>query len=141
MRTEKLEFSRSFLPQHRFSLSENLLELVAEPYEYSVTIGGDLVSSASCKGATFRVSRRGAVQAYTADGQLIATTPEQEKDFKMITVKWEKGIFKLYFGYTYTEDTYPNCDGEHDRWITAWETEHMVTFCEATEKLEISNSD
>jgi hypothetical protein len=125
------------LPQHRFSLSENLLELVVEPYDYSVTIGGELVSSLSCKGVSFRISRRGAVQAYNGDGQLIAATAEQEKDFEMIRVSLEKGIFDLCFGYAYMEDSYPNCDGESDRWVPAWETEHRVTFCEATDKLEI----
>ncbi len=137
MITKKLEFARNFLLHNRFAFSEEMwLEIVAEPYDYSVTIGGDLVSSACCKGVSFRVSRRGEVQAYNVDGQLIATIPEQENEFKMISVRWEKGIFKLCFGYVYMMDTYPHCDGESDRWISAWETQYMVTFHEDTAKLE-----
>jgi hypothetical protein len=113
------------------------MELVVEPYDYAMHIGGELRSSAYCKGVSFRVSNKGEVQVYNKEGRLVASTPEQEKEYEMIRLSWQQGLFHLSFGYSYLEDTYPNCDGEYDRWVPAWATQHSVKYYEDTDRLEI----
>ena len=139
MVTKKLEFVRNFLPNCQFEFTSPWMELVAEPYDYTMRIGEEPVSSAYCKGVRFQVSNKGEVQAFNKESRLLASTPEQNIECRKIQVSWQQGVFHLRFGYSYLEDTYPNCDGESDRWVPAWATQHYVKYHEATNQLEIIN--
>lgn len=55
--------------------------------------------------------------------------------------KAENGKVKLYFSIVGYKDTYPNCDGEHDRWVEVCKGYDCLVFSASDKEIQCSKVD
>lgn len=80
-----------------------------------------------------RVQAKGEVSFCDPDGKLLAAgaVPAQmsgREVYEELSCRVENNKLMLLFPIYEWMDTYPNCDGEHDRWITKRVGAHTLTF-------------
>lgn len=66
---------------------------------------------------------QGKVEVYNADGEIVGTHELPEVDsgkrvYDEVRCQVNGDLIELQFPVYEWIDTYPNCDGEHDRWVT-----------------------
>ena len=104
------------------------LKLIAEPHDFSLTLGGDALRQTAFDGCTVVVSCEGAAVFYGSDGNEIARVDKGDGCFKEARLSWESGRVSVEFGQIHYIDNYPNCDGEHDRWDEVRKVLRRVTL-------------
>lgn len=104
------------------------LKLVAEPHDFSLAVGGEVLRQTAFGGCSVVVSREGEAVFYDADGSEIARADKGDGCYKEARLNWESGRVSVEFGQVKYIDNYPNCDGEHDRWDEVWKVLRRVTL-------------
>ena len=104
------------------------LKLIVNPHDFSLSVSGETLRSSSCGAYSIIVSRNGETCFYDAGDKLIAKADGTDREFAEVKLKWSQDKLELSFGCWCTVDYYPNCDGEHDRWGTEWDTQRTVTL-------------
>ena len=107
---------------------ETHYKLVAEPHDFSLAIGGEVLRKTSFEGCEVTVSREGGVVFCTLGGKELGRADACGQAFAQVRLEWKPGTVTVLFGSVETVDYYPNCDGEHDRWGTEWVTRRSVTL-------------
>ena len=104
------------------------MEVVVEPHDFSIKLSGEVLRSSSCPGCTARVSRDGEVIFYDGADNVIGRVEKGEDVYPEFRLEWKQDFVTILFGRMVEVDNYPNCDGEYDRWSTAWQTRRTVTL-------------
>ena len=118
-------------------LDQPEIRIIMRPHSFSLAIGGDVLRSSNCKGYQMIVSKKGAVTFYDQENNRIGVTEATHREFAEVLLHWKQNEVSLEFGKTEEVDYYPHCDGEYDRWGTAWRCEYKVTLDETTNKLSV----
>lgn len=116
-----------YLPDKKAKFGgESRLRLIVKPHTFELKLSGEVIRSSSCPGYTIEVTRRGGVQFFSAQGELITSVDESDREYPQIELKWSQDEIQLCFGSIETVDYYPNCDGESDRWGEEWVTQREI---------------
>lgn len=107
---------------------ETQCKLVAEPHDFSFSIGGEVLRKTSLEGCEAVVLREGGVVFCTLGGNELGRADACGQTFAQVRMEWKPGFVTVLFGSVETVDYYPNCDGEHDRWGTEWVSRRTVTL-------------
>ncbi len=80
-----------------------------------------------------RVQAKGQVAFYNRNGELLASgeVPAEtggRELYEELSCRIEAGKILLLFPIYQWIDTYPNCDGENDRWVTKRVSAHTLIF-------------
>lgn len=118
-------------------LDQPEIRIIMRPHSFSLAIGGEVLRSSNCKGYQMIVSKKGAVTFYDQENNRIGVTEATHREFAEVLLHWKQNEVSLEFGKTEEVDYYPHCDGEYDRWGTAWRCEYKVTLDETTNKLSV----
>jgi len=102
--------------------------LIIEPQEYELKLSGEVLTKASCKGYTIEITDMGAARFFDWEGNLIASSEPTRKAFREFRFEWKQDGLRVIFGHKETQDNYPNCDGESDRWSTVWVADYGVAL-------------
>lgn len=108
--------------------TEKQVRLVIEPIEYEFKLNDEIIRNAECEGYFIDVTSNGAVKFYDYKNNLIAESDETQSEYTDFDFNWSKESLKVRFGHREMIDTYPNCDGEHDRWVTRCVAQYAVTL-------------
>ncbi len=97
---------------------ENELCVVIEPHEYEMRFNKEYVSRFSFPGCTVKATPSGAVYFFDSNGELSAACDgTAAMTCPMVQVKVTAKDVTVTFGQECEVDTYPHCDGEHDRYV------------------------
>lgn len=99
---------------------EDSAKITAEPHEFSIGIGEEVLRSTSFEGCTVFVTAKGGAEFYDAKGNLLGRAEEGAEEYKGVLFGWTPEELSLNFGQVEEVDYYPNCDGEFDRWGHEW---------------------
>lgn len=102
------------------------MKITAEPHEFSLKVGGDVLRSTSFGGCVAVASCDGGAVFYDMENNEIARVDKGDRCYKEVRLDWKQDFLTLQFGYVAVVDYYPNCDGESDRWGHEWEIQRTV---------------
>ena len=111
---------------------EKQLCLVIEPQEYELKLSGEVLRKASCPGYRIQITDCGAVRFCDYQNNLLAELEGTERQYPEFGFEWTSDALKVSFGHVETEDRYPDCDGESDRWRKVRIIERKAVLLTAT---------
>ena len=107
---------------------ERYMKLVAEPHDFALSVGGEVLRNSCFGGCAVVVSPEGEAVFYDPAGNVIGQAEKAEGSYREARFAWTQDAVSVIFGHMVYIDNYPNCDGEHDRWDERWEAQRTVTL-------------
>ena len=108
--------------------SDETVQVIVEPHEFSLELSGQVLRSSSCPGCTAEVSNSGAVVFCDAENNVIGSAEGGADVYPKFRLQWKQDLITIQFGQMVEVDNYPNCDGESDRWSMEWWNRRTVTL-------------
>lgn len=113
------------------------VKIIAEPHDFSLKIGEDVLRSTAFGGCMAVVSDAGEVVFYDNKDNELGRAERSEESYEEVRFEWKENTVIIQFGRTVLVDNYPNCDGEYDRWDKRFKVGRTVTLNLANNLVEI----